>query len=99
MDKQRGLLFVYLLSGVSACTQTSNTAPDPAAGDVGFRQEELRESLLLPTGARISPLAADGSTLVRLNPGLPTRPDFVAGQPETTALSPDGRTLLVLTTG
>src|SRR5262249_59438976 len=31
--------------------------------------------------------------------GLPTRPDFVAGQPETTALSPDGRTLLVLTTG
>jgi hypothetical protein len=54
---------------------------------------------LLPTGASITPLAAQGATFQSLNPGLPNRPEFVAGQAVTTALSPDGRTLLILTSG
>ena len=53
----------------------------------------------LPTGVRITPTAAPGAFFQKLNPGLPTRPDFVAGQAVATSLSPNGNTLLVLTSG
>jgi DNA-binding beta-propeller fold protein YncE len=54
---------------------------------------------LLPTGARITPTAAPGAVLQRLNPNLAALPDFTAGQAVTLAASPDGRTLLALTSG
>lgn len=54
---------------------------------------------LLPTGVRITPEAAEGAIFQPLNPDLPTRPDFLAGQAVTTAVSPDGHTLLILTSG
>src|SRR5262245_42873128 len=54
---------------------------------------------LLPNGQHITPLAAEGAVFQPLNPGLPTRPDFTAGQAVATATSPDGNTLLVLTSG
>src|SRR5262249_51671284 len=47
----------------------------------------------------ITPTAARGSTFSALNPGLPDNPGYVAGQAVTTATSPDGKTLLVLTSG
>ena len=47
----------------------------------------------------ITPTAAPGSKLLFLNPDLPTMPEFLADHPIATALSPDGRTLLVLTSG
>ena len=53
----------------------------------------------LPTGMRITPLAARGSTLQPLNPGLPDLPDFTVDHPISTAISPDGSTLLILTSG
>jgi YVTN family beta-propeller protein len=53
----------------------------------------------LPTGMSITPLAARGSTLRPLNPGLPDLPDFTVDHPISTAVSPDGATLLVLTSG
>ena len=53
----------------------------------------------LPTGQSITPLAARGASYVALNPELPGLPDFTAGQPAAMALSPDQRTLLVLTSG
>ncbi len=53
----------------------------------------------LPTGQSISPLAAQGASFVALNPGLPALPGFTAGQAAALALSPDQRTLLVLTSG
>lgn len=56
-------------------------------------------STLLSTGQRITPLAAPGTTLVALNPGLQDVPDLIAGQPVSEALSPDRKTLLVLTSG
>jgi DNA-binding beta-propeller fold protein YncE len=34
-----------------------------------------------------------------MNPGLPGLPNYLAGQPMTVAVSPNGRTMLVLTTG
>ncbi len=53
----------------------------------------------LPTGMSITPLAARGSTFQPLNPGLPDLPDFTVDHPISTAVSPDGSTLLVLTSG
>lgn len=47
----------------------------------------------------ITPLAARGSTLQPLNPGLPNLPDFTVDHPISTAESPNGNTLLILTSG
>ncbi len=52
-----------------------------------------------PTGQALTPDAAPGSIFEALDPGLPDLPDFRAGQASATALSPDGATLLVLTSG
>jgi YVTN family beta-propeller protein len=53
----------------------------------------------LPTGMSITPTAARGSTLQELNPGLPDLPGFTVDHPISTAVSPDGNTLLILTSG
>ena len=53
----------------------------------------------LPTGKLITPLASPSSELRFLNPGLSDFPDFLAGQALSTVLSPDAKTLLVLTSG
>ncbi len=54
---------------------------------------------ILPTGLTITPLAPHGVSYFPLNPHLRRFPSFVAGQPVTIAPSPDGKTLLVLTSG
>lgn len=53
----------------------------------------------LPTGFSITPKAGEGATFQPLNPDLPSRPDYLAGQAVATSLSPDGKTLLILTSG
>ena len=54
----------------------------------------------LPTGKSITPEAAKGSIFQPLNPGLPAPfANFVADHAVTTAPSPDGNTLLILTSG
>jgi len=57
------------------------------------------KTTLLSTGQLISPAAAPGATFVTLSPDLKDLPDFIAGQPVSEALSPDKKTLLVLTSG
>jgi DNA-binding beta-propeller fold protein YncE len=52
-----------------------------------------------PTGQFITPRAAPGALFQPLNPGLAGDPGYTAGQASAVALSPDGRTLLVLTSG
>jgi YVTN family beta-propeller protein len=55
---------------------------------------------LLPNmGQQITPLAPADSRFEALNPALPDRPDWLAGQAVTTVVSPDHGTLLVLTSG
>ncbi len=73
---------------------------------IGFNATLAQASLLLqtngvqlPTGARITPAAANGARFERMNPNLASLPDFQAGQAVSTALSPDGTTLLILTSG
>ena len=53
----------------------------------------------LPSSQAITPTAAPGSRLDILKPGTAAHPDRHAGDAVTTALSPDGTTLLVLTSG
>jgi DNA-binding beta-propeller fold protein YncE len=53
----------------------------------------------LPTGASLTPNAAPGSLLLELDPGLASHPGLRAGGAVSTAISPDHRTLLVLTSG
>jgi len=54
----------------------------------------------LPTGKQITPTAAKGSVFEPLNPDLPPPfSKFVADHAVTTAASPDGNTLLILTSG
>jgi len=57
------------------------------------------DPIRLPNGLMITPDAAPHAVLTSLNPGLPGRRDLTMGQAVTTALSPDGGTLLVLTSG
>src|SRR5262245_23389436 len=57
------------------------------------------EPIMLPTGFAITPTSAPESKFELLNPGLPKFSRFVASGAAATAVSPDQRTLLVLTSG
>ena len=57
------------------------------------------QPVVLPTGATITPDAAPGSVFQPLAVALPDYPNFVATGAVTTAVSPDGKTLLILTSG
>jgi DNA-binding beta-propeller fold protein YncE len=51
------------------------------------------------SGQQITPTAPHGAMFVPLNPGLADNPQYLAGQAVTSVVSPDGKTLLVLTSG
>ena len=80
-----------------------------ALGVLGFQWEargqsskqvtSSSEEITLPTGMMITPTAAKGSIFQPLNPGLPDLPSFTVDHPVSTAVSPDGNTLLILTSG
>ena len=75
-----------------ACGGNSNDpATAPTLGDVTTTQ--------LPTGQLMSPTAAPGSVYSVLNPGLKDNPTLPAGYAQSEALSPNGKTLLILTSG
>ncbi len=80
------LLSATILAGLSAASALAQT-PSPIG------------QTIVPSGQMISPMAASGSVFQDLNPGLADMPNFRAGQAIKTAVSPDGGTLLVLTSG
>jgi DNA-binding beta-propeller fold protein YncE len=53
----------------------------------------------IPTGVTITPHAAPGSRFDSLNPDVPDDPGFTADHAVSMAVSPDKKTLLVLTSG
>ena len=73
----------------------------PVNGAPAYPEKDApnRNGTLIPTGVRVTPDAAPGSTFAPLNPGLVSDPSFTVGQAVTTAASPDGKTLLILTSG
>ncbi|ACH38496.1 lipoprotein, putative [Citrifermentans bemidjiense Bem] len=55
--------------------------------------------LLINMNQKITPLATPLSTFETLNPGLSDKPDWLAGYAVSTVVSPDSKTMLVLTSG
>jgi DNA-binding beta-propeller fold protein YncE len=53
----------------------------------------------IPTGTQITPTAATGALFQSLNPDLKEFPTYIAGQAISALVSPDGVTLLILTSG
>jgi YVTN family beta-propeller protein len=62
-------------------------------------QPQTTQPQIMPSGQLITPLAPAGAKFSRLNPGLKDFPDYTVGQAVKTVISPDGNTLLVLTSG
>ncbi len=62
-------------------------------------QSNRSEPQTMPSGQIITPLAPLGAAFSTLNPGLKDFPGYTVGQAVKTAMSPDGNTLLVLTSG
>ena len=54
---------------------------------------------ILSTNQTITPLAPRGAEFLQLNPGLADNPEYTVGQAVSTVVSPDGKTLLILTSG
>jgi DNA-binding beta-propeller fold protein YncE len=71
----------------------------PAWADLDDGIADNNGQLPLPSGQFITPTADPGSTFQTLNPGLPDFPNFVPNGAITTALSPNGKTLLIMTDG
>ncbi len=82
-------LALAISSFISIGAVVSSRAGDPV----------LERGTFIPTGVHITPSAAPGSSFQPLNPGLSFDPSFTVGQAVTTAISPDGHTLLILTSG
>ena len=59
----------------------------------------VSQPVVLPTGATITPDAATGSVFQPLIVNLPDFPNRAVDGAQTTAISPDGKTLLILTSG
>src|ERR1035438_1046072 len=88
----RKALGIWVLFAVAFCGATHAQRADKDDGDA-------EKGEFIPTGVRITPTAAKDSIFAPLNPDLPADRIFTVGQAVTTLLSPDGGTLLILTSG
>jgi YVTN family beta-propeller protein len=68
-------------------------------GNNGHHNGWFRGAERVPSGQYVTPTAIDDAVQTYLNPGLAAYPDFVAGMAVRSRLSPDGRTLAILTAG
>ena len=75
---------IVTLARAQAAAAAPHAAPQPEA---------------LPTGMNLTPTAAQGAHFGPLRTGNAGHPDFDASDAVSTALSPDGKTLLILTSG
>ncbi len=80
-----------LLFGLAAVT-ASSTQLDDAHG-------KTNGEAIPNTGQRITPLLPRGAKFEPLNPGLKDFPQYAAGQAVSMVVSPDKKTLLILTSG
>ncbi|WP_206171560.1 hypothetical protein [Thiorhodococcus mannitoliphagus] len=87
------LSFAFVVAGTPANAQPDiQTRGQPGMPNLG--QQDLPN-----LGQQITPLAPPGARFLPLNPDLPDNPGWLAGQAVTTVVSPDQKTLLVLTSG
>ena len=90
-----------------AYLQEQNGHPHDRAGhhrdhdDDDDDDDRLGHRTLIPlaTGQFVTPTAVKDAVQQYLNPGLPSYPDFIAGEAVRSQLSPDGSTLAIITAG
>src|SRR5579864_9542777 len=70
----------------------------PALAEDG-RDDDADQKSPTPPGLFITPTALDHAVQQVLNPGLANYPNFVAGEAVKAVVSPDGKTLAILTAG
>lgn len=89
------------ISTTEAYTITASTSAGNAAAKVSITVNPVAPwAQMIPNmDQTITPLAPTGSQFQQLNPDLPDNPAWLATHAATTAISPDGRTMLVLTSG
>src|SRR5215469_13042430 len=92
MDKRLCVSMILTLTPGLALAQSGSGNTTLPVGNFGNRS-------ILPTGQVITPTAAPGSTIQPLATGLRSDGADDASEAVNTALSPDGKTLLVLTSG
>lgn len=93
-NNKKHLIGLLVATALSANLQSVSARTNSPVGNL------KNGGALLPTGQVITPAAAPGSTFSRLFTGLrPETGGAAAAEAVTTALSPDGKTLLVLTSG
>src|SRR5258706_3582326 len=85
------ILLGSLLVLLAGCPALDREAPEPDLGPPN--------ATALPTGQQITPTLPPAASFASLNPGLAKYPDLAVGGAVTEALSPDGATLAILTTG
>src|SRR5215472_9977020 len=82
-------LFVSAILIGPRIVDAQNNTPDPNNG-----------ALPTPPGLYVTPTAPLTSAIQQqLNPGLTNYPDYVAGEAVKAVVSPDGKTLAILTAG
>jgi YVTN family beta-propeller protein len=91
------LPFLALACSVGVPSGTAQQAPEKVAEQQAALA--FAPGKRLPTGDFITPKAAPGASLLPLNPGMAGAPNFVADHASSAVTSPDGKTLLVLTSG
>jgi DNA-binding beta-propeller fold protein YncE len=83
-------MWLLALAAIGCMALSTNSV---AAATPEFRAAQI------PTGKTITPTAATGAIFQDLNPSHPSAPELRAGQAVAIAVSPDGRTLAIQTSG
>ena len=96
-----------VISGAPVAVTAANSYTVTASNPGGSTTAALTITVMDPPpaqtlpnlGQQITPLAPPNSRFEPMNPDLPDNPAWLAGQAVTTVVSPDGKILLVLTSG
>lgn len=98
MSRNAAVVSATLLLGCALPSVADVAAPAAIPRSTNPRLP-LLSGEILPTGKRITPEAATQSLFQPLNPGLPNRPEFLADHAVDISISPNGTSLLILTSG
>jgi len=91
------VILAVCLSGLAFTSQGWGQAKDRPANARHDDDDDKKSPT--PAGLFITPTALPNAVQQDLNPGLPNYPKFVAGEAVKAVVSPDGKTLAILTAG
>jgi DNA-binding beta-propeller fold protein YncE len=92
-------VFALVLTSFAQAQSHPNPASSASASPVARSSQDQGKKSLTPPGLYITPKALPGAVQQDLNPGLTNYPSFVAGEAVKAVVSPNGKTLAILTAG